>query len=104
MEVEHRLDMRAIEARAAFSTSFGAVSRLVPFVERPAGRQIAVDRIMGRGLVGDDVGRMPRGPVRADFGGVAEQTPTEIGLSLLETANDLSASSMLLALRRDSGS
>ena len=51
-----------------------ALAPLLPFGEGPAGRQIAVDRIVRRGLIGDDVGpdAAPH-EFGEDLGGVAEQ-------------------------------
>ena len=65
----------AIDCLAARSTPFGiARAPRFPFGERPALRQIAVERIVRRGLVGDDVGpdAAPH-QLREDVGGVAEQ-------------------------------
>ena len=64
----HRLLRRLHRARRV------ALAPLVPLGERPAGRQIAVQRIVGAGLVGHGVrAHAARHQFRIDFGCVAEQ-------------------------------
>ncbi len=61
-------------ARRLFDRLRIALALGAPFAQRPALGQIAVDRIVGRGLVGDDVGmNAARGQFREDVGGIAEQ-------------------------------
>ena len=51
-----------------------AFLRALPAVERPAGRQVAVERVVRGGLIGDQVGLDPaRDQLGQDLGGVAEQ-------------------------------
>jgi hypothetical protein len=71
--------MGAHAGRAAFSTAFGSVSCLARHsaTPQPAG-QVAVQRIMGRGLVGDDVGARaarlhPCDQFGEDIGGIAQK-------------------------------
>ena len=75
MEIEHRAHMhRHRRARGLVDRLGVALATLLPLRERPAARQIAVDRIMRRGLVGHGVG--PHAAAQQfgkDVGGVAEQ-------------------------------
>ena len=51
-----------------------ALAHIHPFFDGPADRQIAVDRVVGRGLIGHRVRtNAPPDHLRQDFGGVAEQ-------------------------------
>ena len=69
LEVEHRLHVRraALRAprRAARACCAGLGLRRLPLRDGPAGRQVAVDEVVRRGLVGDEVGRGCRPPARA---------------------------------------
>ena len=79
MEVEHRPDLERHQllGRPLDARGVGGLTRL-PLVERPAGRQIAVQRIVGGGLVGDQVGQHAAAhELRKDLGRVAEQADRE---------------------------
>ena len=65
-----------------------ALALRLPFGERPALRQIAVDRVMRRGLIGDDVGpHAPAHELREDIRRVAEDADRD-GLLLAAGALD----------------
>ena len=75
LEGEHRLDMDGHRlARGGGDRGGIALAHLGPFGDAPAGRAIAVGRVVGAGLVGDRVGTdAARDHFGKDFGGVAEQ-------------------------------
>ena len=62
----------------------------LPFRQRPAGRQIAVDRIMRRGLVGERIGPDAAGDeFREEFRRIAEQADRDRLSRLVRTLDDL---------------
>jgi hypothetical protein len=57
VEVEHRLDLADHALLGGLGHGFGVLLLAVePLLEGPAGGQVAVQRVVGGGLVGDDVG------------------------------------------------
>ena len=75
MEIEHRAHMHRHRGARRLVDRLGvALAPLLPLREGPAARQIAVDRIMRRGLVGHGVGAHAAAQqFGKDVGGVAEQ-------------------------------
>ena len=74
-EIDHRGDVHLHRGAGRLLHCGGIAFLLVaPFGDRPALRQVAVDRVMGRGLVGDDVG-MYAAPDQfgENIGGVGDQ-------------------------------
>ncbi len=82
-EVEHRLDLHRHRALRRRDRALRvALAPLLPLGEAPAGRQIAVQRVVRRGLVGDDVGLdAPAHELGKDLGGVAEKADRKRFLS-----------------------
>ena len=88
------LDMPTIERVASCHQPFRiALAHRADFLERAAGRHIAVDEIVRRGLVGDDVRHdAARSDLRIDVGGVAEEPDRQrplLGLRLADHAERL---------------
>ncbi len=83
MEGQHRLDMhRHRFPRRCFHRRRVALAHFVPFLQRPVERQIAVDRIMGRCLVGHHVGaHAAPHQFRHHLGGIADHADRD-GLAL----------------------
>ena len=81
LEAEHGLDVGHAALRRGITKLLvpGWVGlRFTPALERPAGRQVAMDEIVGRGLVGDEIGRVraglhPAQDLGHQLGRVAEQ-------------------------------
>ena len=60
VEIDHCLHLHLHRGTGGFFDGFGiALTFLAPFAHRPALRQVAVHRVMGRGLVGHDIGADP---------------------------------------------
>jgi hypothetical protein len=75
---------------------------LAPFGDGPALRQVAMQRVMGGGLVGDDVGARaarfhPRGKLDEDIGRVAQQAHG-FGLARLGPASIIASASSSVGL------
>ena len=75
-----------------------ALAPLLPLLQGPALRQVAVDRVMRRGLVGDGVRLTPRRTNSGTMSAALPRTPTENGLrSAHERSIIVSASSRSFA-------
>src|SRR5947207_6404908 len=75
LELEHRLHVSAHRgARCVRDLRRILTAQAVPLLERPAARQIAVDRVVRRGLIGQRIGAHAAAQeLREHLAGVAEQ-------------------------------